>query len=91
MQRRAIIGSKVIYLFTSLWSIFVPYYTLDHLLSSSQKWFLGAVSFYFIFFPSASCYTLIMEKCYRNIFLREKRRENFHFSLDKVQFIKCKK
>lgn len=49
MQRRAIIGSKVIYLFTSLWSIFVPYYTLDHLLSSSQKWFLGAMSFFFFF------------------------------------------
>lgn len=42
-------------------------------------------------FPSTCCYTLIVLKCYRNVFLRKKEREReLHFSLDKVQFRKQK-
>ena len=56
-----------------------------------KKWLLCGYLSMSRFFPSTCCCTLIVKKCYRNVFLRKKRERELSFSLDKVQFRKCKK
>lgn len=56
-----------------------------------KKWLLCGYLSMSRFFPSTCCCTLIVNKCYRNVFLRKKRERELSFSLDKVQFRKCKK
>lgn len=71
----------------------VSYYTLEHLVSSlKKKWLLYDYLSTSCFFPSSCSCTLIVKKSYRNVFLRKKKKNErgLSFSLDKVQFRKCK-